>query len=390
MNTEALSAYLHMHLSSNCSLNSKMMMNERMCKVIKMLQKIIEKFIFLTKSSSQAKNFWNLNCSEIVTKSRQLRIVWKIQSTLDAWNEYLKHNDHKNKIIQQAKHAHFRSQMHELSDALKSIWHFAKWVRIESQLFKKLSQFSSLKWSDTDQMTTTFEKKIKILQEKFFFSLSQININNIANSFIFLTMSFDLRISEDEVRQTIKRIKADKALNISDISNRTLQTNLAKLTLILMSLFNACVTHEYHSKQFKKAQMIVLCKSKKSDYTDSKTYQFIALFNIMSKVLKLIMIKRLNNITEIHHMLSDAQMRVRCKRFMISTLNLLVDQIHTVWDCKIKYIMFMLSLDIIKAFNQVLHVKLLHTLKMKRTSDYIVKWACSFFKNQETLLRFNE
>ena len=143
-------------------------------------------------------------------------------------------------------------------------------------------------------------------------------------------MSFDLRISEDEVRQTIKRIKADKALNISDISNRTLQTDLAKLTLILMSLFNACVTHEYHSKQFKKAQMIVLCKSKKSDYTDSKTYQFIALFNIMSKVLKLIMIKRLNNITEIHHMLSDAQMRVRCKRFMISTLNLLVDQIHTV------------------------------------------------------------
>ncbi len=37
MNTEALSAYLHMHLSSNRSLNSKTMMNKRMCKVIKML-----------------------------------------------------------------------------------------------------------------------------------------------------------------------------------------------------------------------------------------------------------------------------------------------------------------------------------------------------------------
>ncbi len=70
MNTEALSVYLRMHLSLNRSLNSKMMMNERMCKIIKMLQKIIEKFIFLTKSSSWAKNFWNLNCSEIVTKSR--------------------------------------------------------------------------------------------------------------------------------------------------------------------------------------------------------------------------------------------------------------------------------------------------------------------------------
>ncbi len=50
----------------------------------------------------------------------------------------------------------------------------------------------------------------------------------------------------------------------------------------------------------------------------------------------------------------------------------------------------MLSLNIIKAFNWVLHVRLLHTLKMKRISDYIVKWACSFLKNWETSLRFNE
>ena len=109
MNTEALSAYLHMHLSSNRSLNSKTMMNIRVCEVIKMLQKIIEKFIFMTKSSSWAKNFWNSNCLKIVMKSRWLQIVWKTQSTLDAWNEYLKHNDHKNKVIWQAKRADFRS-----------------------------------------------------------------------------------------------------------------------------------------------------------------------------------------------------------------------------------------------------------------------------------------
>ena len=136
-----------------------------------MLQKIIEKFILMTKSSSWAKNFWNSNCLKIVTKFRQLQIIWKIQSILDTWNKYLKHNDHKNKIIQQVKRAHFRSQMHELSDALKSIWCFAKWVRIESQLSKKLSQFLTLKRSDTDQMITTFEKKFEILREKFFLSV---------------------------------------------------------------------------------------------------------------------------------------------------------------------------------------------------------------------------
>jgi len=162
-------------------------------------------------------------------------------------------------------------------------------------------------------MTTTLKKKIKILQEKFFLSFSQTNINNITNSFIFLTMSFDLHISKDEVRQIIKRIKANKALNVLNISNKVLQTDLAELILILTSLFNACVIHRYHLKQFKKIQMIVLCKSKKSDYIDSKTYRLIALLDIMKKALKSIMTKRLSNITETHHMLSDAQMRVRCK-----------------------------------------------------------------------------
>jgi len=179
-------------------------------------------------------------------------------------------------------------------------------------------------------MTTTFKKKIKILQEKFFLSSSQTDVNDIANSFIFLTVSSDLRISENEVRQTIKRVKADKASDVSDISNKVLQTDFAELISILMSLFNACVTHRYHSKQFKKTQIIVLCKSKKSDYTDSKTYRLIILLDIMRKVLKSIMTKRLSNIAETHHMLSDAQMKVRRKQFVISTLNLLVDQIHMI------------------------------------------------------------
>ncbi len=50
----------------------------------------------------------------------------------------------------------------------------------------------------------------------------------------------------------------------------------------------------------------------------------------------------------------------------------------------------MLSLNVVKAFNWVSHVRLLHTLKMKRTSSYIIEWTCSFLKNQETSLIFDE
>jgi len=330
MNTEALNAYLQIHLSLKHSLDDKTMMNVRVCKIIKVLQKIIEKFIFLTKSSNWARNFWNQSCFKVVMKSRWLRIIWKTQDTLEAWNEYLKHNDHKNKIIQQMKCTHFKTQMYKLSKALKLIWCFAKWARIESQLSKKLSQFSSLKWSDINHMTTTFEKKIKILREKFFFSSSQANVSNIAKSFISLTVSFNSRITEDEVKQTIRWVKADKASSASDISNRALQASLAELISVLMSLFNACIIHKYHSKQFKKTQTIILHKSKKSNYINSKMYRLIALLDIMSKTLKSIMIKRLSDIVETHHMLSNAQMKARCKQFVISMLDLLIDQVHTV------------------------------------------------------------
>ena len=71
-------------------------------------------------------------------------------------------------------------------------------------------------------------------------------------------------------------------------------------------------------------------------------------------------------------------------------LDLLVNQVHIIWDCKIKYVIFMLSLNIIKAFDRVLHIKLLHMLKMRRMSSYIVEWTCSFLKNREMSLIFNE
>jgi len=222
-------------------------------------------------------------------------------------------------------------------------------------------------------MTRCFEEKTEMLREKFFPPSSQADVSDIPGSFIPLTMSFNSFILQDEMKQAIRRVKADKAPGVSGIPNRALQAGLTELTPMLTSLFNACVTHEYHPKQFKKAQTIVLRKPKKSDYIDPKAYRPIALLDIMGKALKLIMVKRLSDIAETHHMLPDAQMRARCKRFVISALNLLVDQVHVVWDCETKYVTFMLSLDAAEAFDRVSHIRLLHILKMRRTPSYIIE-----------------
>jgi len=74
--------------------------------------------------------------------------------------------------------------MHELSDASKSVWRFAKWARTESQLPKRLLQFPPLKRGDTEHMATSFEEKTEVLREKFFLPLPQADVTDIQGSFI--------------------------------------------------------------------------------------------------------------------------------------------------------------------------------------------------------------
>ena len=121
INTEALNAHLRIHLFIDCFLDDKTVINNKVAEITHVLQEIIEKFISWAKSLIQAQNFWNQICLKVVTKSWQLRVVWKLQSTLKTWNDYLRYNDHKNKIIKETKCSHFRSQMYELSNESKSI-----------------------------------------------------------------------------------------------------------------------------------------------------------------------------------------------------------------------------------------------------------------------------
>ncbi len=78
MNTEALSAYLRIHLLSDHSLNSKAEMNDRATEIIRVLQEIIEKSTLWAKSLNWARNFWNQSCFKVVMKSRWLQIIWKM------------------------------------------------------------------------------------------------------------------------------------------------------------------------------------------------------------------------------------------------------------------------------------------------------------------------
>ena len=86
----------------------------------------------------------------------------------------------------------------------------------------------------------------------------------------------------------------------------------------------------YHPKKFRKINIIVLRKSKKENYFESKSYRSITLLSTLGKTLKIVIARRLSDCAEDNDLLSLEQMRVRRKRFTKIVLKTIIDAVHTV------------------------------------------------------------
>jgi hypothetical protein len=158
---------------------------------------------------------------------------------------------------------------------------------------------------------------------------------------------------------------------------------------LLTFLFETCIQLFYHSKTFKKVNTIILKKTKKNDYIISKTYRFIIFLNIMNKIMKSIMSKWIAWLTKTHRLLFDFHMRCRKNRSIESTLKLLTKQIHIIWNRNTNRIVILLSLDVIEAFDTISHERLIHDLRKRRISKWIIDWVINFLQNRTTILTMN-
>jgi hypothetical protein len=75
---------------------------------------------------------------------------------------------------------------------------------------------------------------------------------------------------------------------------------------------------------------VVLRKPQKLDYTKLGAYRPIALLNIVSKVLKALITKRLSREAEQRNLLPPLQMGARLGRLTTSVLELIIEQVRTV------------------------------------------------------------
>jgi hypothetical protein len=287
------------------------------------------------------------------------------------------------KIIAKKQKLKFKKTFEIFTNQSTIFWRLVRWARIKSHSFKKISKMSNLAQRDANdniiKIASNFDEKTNMLIEQFFSSTRQVDLSDtFAYRYLSVVCESKKIISKDEIRQTIKKSKSNNASKSNEIFNKMLKLLMKKLMFTLMSLFKISAEQNYHSRDFWKTHIIFLKKSHKNNYTNFKTYKFIAFLNILNKTLKSIIVKRINNFAKTHKLFFATQMSERRERTCETTLKLFTKQIHIVWNMSKDKMTILLSLNVIDAYDHVLKERLIHNLRKKRISNWIIVWTDNF------------
>jgi hypothetical protein len=195
----------------------------------------------------------------------------------------------------------------------------------------------------------------------------------------------DQIVTSAEVQAIVRKIKPDKCPGTDEIPNRFLQAMGVPLVRALQALITAVFKVNYFPERFRAARTIVLRKPSKPDYSDPGAWRPIALLSTLGKVIETLAARRLSDLAEQEGLLPDSQMGNRRNRSTETALDLLVEQIHTVWKASNR-VASVLSLDIAGAFDTVNHLRLLDNLRKKRVPLWFVRTVRSFLTGRTTTL----
>lgn len=245
----------------------------------------------------------------------------------------------------------------------KSLWRLLQWSKLCADKSQVSPHISSLCRSEQDNNCDDNSFNTQILTEKFFSKSEQADLSNI-NRKVSADSMLDIfsAVTAEQVEQTINRLSNEKALKSNNISKEALKIMTPFIKKNLMQTISRCFDSESTSESFWEFTTVVLQKKRKKDYSLSSSYCFIALKNTIIKLIKKLIAEWIACAAEMHSLLSWNQMRVRKQQFTLSALKLLTSCVNTVWKTQSECIVFMLSLNLEKTFDNVSHERLLHIM----------------------------
>jgi hypothetical protein len=105
--------------------------------------------------------------------------------------------------------------------------------------------------------------------------------------------------------RAILKIKKDNFLELDGILNKVFYLFISDKSALLVRLFDVYYKLSIYFTAFKRAITVLLRKLKKEDYSNFKVYRLIVLLNILKKVLKTVIAKRIQFAAETYTFLPN-------------------------------------------------------------------------------------
>ena len=193
-------------------------------------------------------------------------------------------------------------------------------------------------------------------------------------------------ITVQDIARAIQDLKPGKSAGIDHLSSEHFKFADKKLLVLLKIVFNCMLIHGHLPKDFMYTLIIPIIKNSRGNVSDSDNYRPIALTNVASKVMEIIILSKYKDffITE-------------CNQFGFKhghSTDVCVFTLKSVIDYYISMSspMYLCFIDASKAFDRVEHCKLFAKLSTRkfpkivlrllymwyRTQMFIVKWGSSY------------
>ncbi len=198
-------------------------------------------------------------------------------------------------------------------------------------------------------------------------------------------MPSPMSISEEEISGVIRKSHPFKAASSDGSPFFILKCLRSPLITFFKPLFQAYIDFSYHPSAFRHCNTIPLRKPSKGDYSVLGAWQSIALLNTFGNMLESVIAQRISSLSEKHSLLPAQHMGASPGRSIDTSLDFMVHQIHAIWQNK-DGVAMLLSLNMTRTFDRVTPVRLLHNMRMRKSSECIVKWVGNFISNRTTTL----
>ncbi len=274
------------------------------------IQEAVNKHTPLAKPSGRANPAWTREVEMLIQEARKAR---REATDLNPWNirRYQQLTNAKKRALRRGRTLAWRKFIAETTKG-KGIWHMAKWAKTKANQPQTTPQFPPLQ--EGPETIPTYDNTIraKILAKKFFPPPEEADLSDVQGSAYPQEVNVPQEITEEMIRNALKKMHPDKAPGPDGITNRVLKECIEELAPALVPTFNMCAKLGYHPKPFREGYTVTIRKPEKPSYTVAAGYRPIALLNTMGKLLEAVIAAEIGKITEEHHLLPETQMGAIC------------------------------------------------------------------------------